>query len=268
MTPLALRYAWRELRGGLRGFGVFVACIALGVMAIAGVGSVAQSLADGLSRAGGVILGGDLAFSLVQREANDSERSFLDAHGAVSVAGTLPTMARASDGRTTLVEIKAVDDAYPLLGAVATDPDMPLPALFARAGRRLRRRRRSGLADAPRSQARRPHHHRQSGDRAARGAAKRAGPIGRRDQFRAAPADEPGSVARQRAAAARQPGAMAISVAAACGEFERQRRRRRRAGGAHRISRMPAGTSAPARRLRRSSSATSSVSANFSRSSP
>ena len=134
MTPLALRYAWRELRGGLRGFGVFVACIALGVMAIAGVGSVAQSLADGLSRAGGVILGGDLAFSLVQREANDSERSFLDAHGAVSVAGTLPTMARASDGRTTLVEIKAVDDAYPLLGAVATDPGMPLPALFARQG--------------------------------------------------------------------------------------------------------------------------------------
>jgi putative ABC transport system permease protein len=134
MTPLPLRYAWRELRGGLRGFGVFVACIALGVMAIAGVGSVAQSLADGLSRAGGTILGGDLAFSLVQREANDSERSFLDAHGATSVVTTLPTMARASDGRTTLVEIKAVDDAYPLLGAVATDPDMPLAPLFARAG--------------------------------------------------------------------------------------------------------------------------------------
>jgi putative ABC transport system permease protein len=134
MTPLPLRYAWRELRGGLRGFGVFVACIALGVMAIAGVGSVAQSLADGLSRAGGTILGGDLAFSLVQREANDSERSFLDAHGATSVVATLPTMARASDGRTTLVEIKAVDDAYPLLGAVATAPDMPLAPLFARAG--------------------------------------------------------------------------------------------------------------------------------------
>jgi putative ABC transport system permease protein len=74
MTPVALRFAWRELRGGLSGFRVFVACIALGVMAIAGVGSVAQSLAEGLSRAGGVILGGDLAFSLVQREANESER--------------------------------------------------------------------------------------------------------------------------------------------------------------------------------------------------
>ena len=43
-TSLALRYALRELRGGLRGFYVFIACIALGVMAIAGVGSVAASL--------------------------------------------------------------------------------------------------------------------------------------------------------------------------------------------------------------------------------
>jgi putative ABC transport system permease protein len=103
-------------------------------MAIAGVGSVAQSLADGLSRAGGLILGGDLAFGLVQREATDSERGFLDARGAVSVVATLPTMARTSDGRTTLIEVKAVDGAYPLLGAVATDPDRPLPALLARAG--------------------------------------------------------------------------------------------------------------------------------------
>jgi putative ABC transport system permease protein len=40
-SSLALRYALREMRGGLSGFYVFIACIALGVMAIAGVGSVA-----------------------------------------------------------------------------------------------------------------------------------------------------------------------------------------------------------------------------------
>ena len=131
MTPLALRLAWRELRGGLRGFGVFVACIALGVLAIAGVGSVAESLADGLSRAGSVILGGDLAFSLVQREANDRERALLNKLGAVSTVATLPTMARTGDGQTTLVEIKAIDDAYPLFGTVTTAPDVPLPALLA-----------------------------------------------------------------------------------------------------------------------------------------
>jgi putative ABC transport system permease protein len=131
---VALRFAWRELRGGLRGFGVFIACIALGVLAIAGVGSVAASLADGIGSAGRVILGGDLAFSLIQREASDGELAFLDQHGTVSVAATMRAMARASDGRSTLVEVKAVDDAYPLYGTVVTAPDMPLAAVFAPQG--------------------------------------------------------------------------------------------------------------------------------------
>ena len=131
---LPLHFAWRELRGGLRGFGVFIACIALGVLAIAGVVSVANSLADGLASAGSVILGGDLAFSLVQREANASERAFLGAHGTVSGVATLPTMARTADGRTTLVDVKAVDDAYPLVGTVTTSPNMTLSALLARQG--------------------------------------------------------------------------------------------------------------------------------------
>jgi putative ABC transport system permease protein len=132
--PLALRFAWRELRGGLRGFGIFIACIVLGVMAIAGVGAVAQSLADGLAHEGSVILGGDLAFTLVQREADASERAFLSAHGAISTVATLPTMIRASDNRSTLVELKAVDQAYPLLGTVTTEPAMALADALARRG--------------------------------------------------------------------------------------------------------------------------------------
>jgi putative ABC transport system permease protein len=134
MARLALRFAWRELRGGLRGFGIFIACIALGVFAIAGVGSVAASLAGGIASTGQMILGGDLAFSLIQREASDRERAFLDAHGTLSAAATTRAMARVSDGRSTLVEVKAVDAAYPLFGAVVTDPAMPLPAIFAQQG--------------------------------------------------------------------------------------------------------------------------------------
>jgi putative ABC transport system permease protein len=132
----ALRFSWRELRGGLRGFGVFIACIALGVMAIAGVGSVAASLNDGIAGAGRVILGGDLAFSLIQRQASDAERAFLDAHGQVSVAATLRAMARTPPPgeAATLVEVKAVDDRYPLFGTVATDPAIALPGLFAQNG--------------------------------------------------------------------------------------------------------------------------------------
>jgi putative ABC transport system permease protein len=130
----ALRFAWRELRGGLHGFGVFIACIALGVMAIAGVGSVAASLNDGLADAGRSILGGDLDFSLIQREASAPERSFLDAHGTVSAVATLRAMARTGDGRSNLIEAKAVDGNYPLVDAVVTDPAMPLAELFAQRG--------------------------------------------------------------------------------------------------------------------------------------
>ena len=129
-----LRLALRELRGGVRGFGVFIACIALGVTAIAGVGSFAQGLVDGLAREGRAILGGDLSFALIQREATPEERAFLNGLGDVSVAATLRAMARSADGRSTLVEVKAVDGAYPLYGSVASDPAAPLPDLLARRG--------------------------------------------------------------------------------------------------------------------------------------
>jgi putative ABC transport system permease protein len=128
---LALRFAARELRGGLRGFHVFIACMALGVMAIAGVGSVASGLADGLAREGRVILGGDVAFSLSLREASADERAFLDRRGRLSLAATMRAMARAPDGRTALVEVKAVDAAYPLYGAVALEPGQPLAEALA-----------------------------------------------------------------------------------------------------------------------------------------
>ena len=128
---LPLRLAFRELRSGLSGFYVFIGCIALGVMAIAGVGSFSKSLTDGLSREGRVILGGDLAFSLIHREADATERGFLDARGQVSAVATLRAMARTTDDRSALVEIKAVDGAYPLTGAVALDPVQPLAAALA-----------------------------------------------------------------------------------------------------------------------------------------
>ena len=132
---LTLRLALRELRGGLRGFYVFIACIALGVLAIAAVGSFAQSLADGLAHQGRVILGGDEAFSLIQREASPAERAFLAARGDVSAVATLRAMARTADGQSALVEAKAVDAAYPLYGAVVAEPGgdaTPLASLLAR----------------------------------------------------------------------------------------------------------------------------------------
>ncbi|HZO45890.1 MAG TPA: FtsX-like permease family protein [Xanthobacteraceae bacterium] len=128
---IPLRFALRDLRGGLRGFYVFIACIALGVMAIAGVNSFASSLGDGLAREGRTILGGDVAFTLIHREADATERAFLDRAGRVSAAATMRAMARTTEGGTALVEIKAVDGAYPLFGAARLEPAMPLADALA-----------------------------------------------------------------------------------------------------------------------------------------
>jgi putative ABC transport system permease protein len=130
-ASLSLRYALRELRGGLRGFYVFIACIALGVMAIAGVGSVAASLSEGLAREGRTLLGGDVAFVLFQREAKPDEIAFLRSRGDVSVAATLRGMARGPDGRLALVEMKAVDGSYPMLGELTLNPKLPVDDLLA-----------------------------------------------------------------------------------------------------------------------------------------
>src|SRR5271168_3485833 len=130
-ASVPLRFALRELRGGLRGFYVFIACIALGVMTISGVASVAASLSDGLAREGRTLLGGDIAFSLFQREAKPDEIAFLRERGDVSVTASLRGMARAADGNLALVEIKAVDAAYPMLGQLSLEPNMPLADLLA-----------------------------------------------------------------------------------------------------------------------------------------
>ena len=129
---LALRFALREMRGGLTGFYIFLGCIALGVAAIGGVNSVARSIADGLAVEGQAILGGDVSFLLNQREVNEQERAFLSAQGTVSENITMRSMVRLQDGSDqALVEVKAVDSAYPLYGTLKLQPDLLVSERFA-----------------------------------------------------------------------------------------------------------------------------------------
>lgn len=116
---LAARFARRELRGGLKGFRIFLACLTLGVMAIAAVGSVSTALVEGLSEEGQSILGGDVSLRLMHREAGDEELAYLEEAGRVSQVIELRAMAHAprSDERS-LIELKSVDGLYPLYGAV------------------------------------------------------------------------------------------------------------------------------------------------------
>jgi putative ABC transport system permease protein len=119
--PLAI--ALRELRAGAGGLTVFVLCIALGVMAVAAIGSLGASFDAALARQGRLLVGGDLSFERVHRRASAEERAALGGEGRVTESASLRAMARIPGGRSALVEAKAVDGAYPLYGeVVVTEP--------------------------------------------------------------------------------------------------------------------------------------------------
>ena len=127
--PLAFAIAMRELRSGAGGLIVFVLCIALGVAAVAAIGSLAASFDAALARHGRLLIGGDLSFELVHRQASAEERTALDSLGLVSESASFRAMARTPAGRTALIEVKAVDEAYPHYGEVSIlEPEDAGPA--------------------------------------------------------------------------------------------------------------------------------------------
>jgi putative ABC transport system permease protein len=134
-VAVAARIARRELRGGLAGFRIFLLCLALGVAAIAAVGSVRHAIQEGLRDQGAVLLGGDAAMQFTYRFASDEERAWMDARAeAVSEIVDFRSMAvvdRPQGAERGLTQVKAVDGPYPLKGAVELDPPMALERALA-----------------------------------------------------------------------------------------------------------------------------------------
>ena len=135
---LAGRLAGRELRGGLRGFGIFLASLTLGVAAIAGVGSVSSAVLEGLRANAQLLLGGDVEVRVTGRALEGSAETYLAANSVVlaRLREMRAIAVHPADGQRTLVELKGVAASYPLFGEVVLDPPMALEAALARhAGR-------------------------------------------------------------------------------------------------------------------------------------
>ena len=116
MNRLALTIAARELAGGIRGFAIYLACIALGVFAIAAAGSVTEGFSRGLVSEARTMLGGDAMFTAAQRRANPEEKAWMDARAKVSELISLNVMGEVGALRRQ-VDIRAVDANHPLIGA-------------------------------------------------------------------------------------------------------------------------------------------------------
>ncbi len=132
---VVLRIAYRELRGGLAGFRIFLLCLALGVMAITAVGSVRMAIEEGLEAESDAILGGDASMQFSYRLANAEELAWIeDNTEQVSSIVDFRSMVLFDDGATrerSLVQIKGIDGKYPLYGEVGLNIDAPLSAALA-----------------------------------------------------------------------------------------------------------------------------------------
>src|SRR6201996_6649952 len=129
---LALRFVRRELRGGFAGFRIFFLCLLLGSAAISGVESLSDAFPTGLQDQGQVLLGGDVSVNLVHRAVTPQEHNFLDAQGGFSQTISMRAMAYARDNRNReLVELKGVDDRWPLFGTPAFTPAQDLHDVIA-----------------------------------------------------------------------------------------------------------------------------------------
>jgi putative ABC transport system permease protein len=134
-----LGMAWRETRGAWRHFVYFFVCIAIGVSALVGVSLFAAHVERAVSRQAKGLLGGDVeirssrplsAEALAVLETLD-QRAITRAHVSELVGMAARTTPVAAPAQTTqIVELKAVDDAYPLYGQLNIEPATPLHALL------------------------------------------------------------------------------------------------------------------------------------------
>ncbi len=123
---LALRLARRDLRGGVRGLWIVLLCLALGVAVIAAVGSLRAATDRGLEQDGRRILGGDVEVESGSQPLPDTLRDWLRARGAhPSEVVQMRSMLVAPSGERQLVELKAVDPAWPLVGEAMNSPPPP-----------------------------------------------------------------------------------------------------------------------------------------------
>lgn len=116
MIP-AWRLALRDLRGGGRGLWLLILCLFVGTAALAGIGSLSSSILGALDDQSRAMLGGDLELRVSQRRATVEELAAFAAAGHVSETVHSRTMAQRIDGSApSLVSLKAISDAWPLVG--------------------------------------------------------------------------------------------------------------------------------------------------------
>jgi len=130
---MILKLAFAEIRHGWKHFFVFITCLALGVGVMGAVGGLGSIVSSALEREAKSLLGGDIEARLRGIDATSGQRRILEGYGRVSHVATLRSMLYHGE-ESTLVEIKAIDAAYPLIGQLLLNDDIPREEALADGG--------------------------------------------------------------------------------------------------------------------------------------
>ena len=114
--------AIRELRSGVSGFRIFLACLILGVGTISAIGTVKSGIEIAISEKGSELLGGNAEAEFTYRLATTEELKWLETISQ-NISGIIEfrSMAKFVEGganERALTQVKAVDNEYPLIGNV------------------------------------------------------------------------------------------------------------------------------------------------------
>ena len=130
---VASRLAWQDLRGGVGGLWIVVLGVALGTAMMAAVGSLSGAVLDGMHATARESVGGDVSLRLFHAPATPEQRAFLEAVGTVSETAELrPTAGTGTGSARILIELKAIDGKYPLVGTATVSGAASLDDAVAR----------------------------------------------------------------------------------------------------------------------------------------
>ncbi len=114
---ISFKLAWHELLNGWKHFRVFLSCLVLGVFVMATVNIIESVVKNALTSQAKSLMGGDFEVKLKGVDATEAQINYLQKkYGKTSKASTLRAMLQAGDDDSLLVEVKAVDKNYPLIG--------------------------------------------------------------------------------------------------------------------------------------------------------
>ncbi|MDA0781189.1 MAG: hypothetical protein PQ612_00330 [Rickettsiales bacterium] len=119
MKKSDLKLSWKlaksELYHGRKHFYVFLACLILGVSVMASVSTFGSVVNKTLKDEAQSLLGGDIEVRVRGVEITQEQKDFLTKYGRLSYVATVRSMLYHEE-RSNLIEIKAVDENYPLIG--------------------------------------------------------------------------------------------------------------------------------------------------------